>query len=224
MPAFRFGRKTWKTVLDWLFPRYCLGCGAVGTLGCARCLAAVPMLSADAIGQIVGVDKAWAGFAYAQPLLKRLLRGWKYEGWHEAEPAIATLVDRWAVSHGAALVPEDVLAVPVPLHPLRHQERGFNQAETISAALAGTLELEHDAGALRRTRYNAPQARTHDRTAIGGTSLFVADPARVRGRVILLCDDVLTTGATAQEAATALKVAGAAKVLVFTLAWSGRRT
>jgi predicted amidophosphoribosyltransferase len=168
------------------------------------------------------MDEVWAGFAYAQPILKRLIRGWKYESWHEVAPAIVSLVDRWALAHGAALVPEGVLVVSVPLHPLRRQERGFNQAEVISVALASTLELEHDASALRRTRYNTPQARTHDRTAIGGTSLFVADPVRVRGRVILLCDDVLTTGATAREAVSALKSAGAAQVLVFALAWSGR--
>jgi ComF family protein len=181
------------------------------------------MLSADALSQIADVDEAWAGFAYAQPMVKRLVRGWKYEGWHEVEPAIASLIDRWSLAHGAALVPEGVLVVPVPLHPLRRQERGFNQAEVISLALARTLELEHNAWALRRTRYNTPQARTQNRQAIGGTRLFVADSARVRGRTVLLCDDVLTTGTTMQEAAVALREAGAAQVLVFALAWSGRQ-
>jgi ComF family protein len=209
-------------LLDWLFPRYCLGCGTVGVLGCARCLAGVPLLPVDALGRIAGVDEAWAGFAYAQPILKRLVRGWKYEGWHEVEPAIVSLIDRWSLAHGAALVPEGVVVVPVPLHPLRFQERGFNQAEAISLALARTLELEHDASALHRTRYNTPQAKSHDRSAIGGTGLFIADSARVRGRTVLLCDDVLTTGATAQEATLALKAAGAAQVFIFTLAYSGR--
>lgn len=213
MPVFDF--------IDWIFPKRCLGCGAVGTLGCVRCLAAVPMLSTDAVGAVPDLDGAWAGYAYAQPLVRRLIMGWKYEGWRAVQPAVMALVDRWALAHAHIFLPS-TLVVPVPLHGLRLRERGFNQAEKISLELAKIIGLDHDGSALVRTRYNAPQAQATDRAAIGGTELFTADSAHVRGRQVLICDDVLTTGATAQEAARALRAAGAVSVRAFALAWSGR--
>ncbi|MDP3938629.1 MAG: phosphoribosyltransferase family protein [Deltaproteobacteria bacterium] len=122
------------------------------------------------------------------------------------------------------------LVVPVPLHPRRIRERGFNQAHLLAAALlrggrlASWAELAPDA--LIRTRETTPQTRL---TRIARQSnlrgAFRGRAERVRGRHVLLVDDVMTTGATLDACARALRRAGArridAVVTARAVAWSG---
>jgi ComF family protein len=110
--------------------------------------------------------------------------------------------------------------VPVPLHPARHAERGFNQAELLAAPCATRWRLPTLARALVRVRPTLPQADldAEARRANVRDAFEVGRPGEVRGRRVLLVDDVLTTGATAGAAARALRAAGAAEVGVLTLA------
>jgi ComF family protein len=111
------------------------------------------------------------------------------------------------------------LIVPVPLHRRRLWWRGFNQAALLADEIGRRLALPLDATALRRVRATAAQtARDHDARRRNVRRAFaVRRPARVRGRRILLIDDVMTTGATADECARTLRGAGATVVDVFTL-------
>ena len=114
--------------------------------------------------------------------------------------------------------PWDVLA-PVPLHPRRERERGFNQAAFLARHLARRVGLPVAARALRRVRETPPQSGDPtDRQRNVRGAFAVARPAQVAGRHVLLIDDVLTTGATANECARALRRSGARRVGVFTLA------
>jgi ComF family protein len=104
--------------------------------------------------------------------------------------------------------------VPVPLHPRRHRERGFNQAELLVLEIAQRTGILAVPGALVRRKDTKPQAGL----SAAGRRLNVAGAFAVRrrtqvaGRVVVLVDDVLTTGATAQACARALKEGGAAEV------------
>ena len=104
------------------------------------------------------------------------------------------------------------LIVPVPLAFERHAERGFNQALEIARRLARALAVPLDADALLRVRHAAPQhllALAERRRNVRGAFTVRAD---VRGRHMLVVDDVMTSGATLEEVASALKRAGAARV------------
>jgi ComF family protein len=114
------------------------------------------------------------------------------------------------------------LAVPVPLHPSRARERGFNQAALLARSLArGGGRLRLDAWSLARAAHSARHRAGMDararRESVEG-SFNVARPRLVRGERVLLVDDVLTTGATASACARALLEAGALEVYVLTAA------
>jgi ComF family protein len=113
----------------------------------------------------------------------------------------------------------DVL-VPVPLHPRRRRERGFNQAELLAAELGRRSALPVSAGSLVRRTDTASQAgltAARRRANVAG-AFAVRNRSRVAGRVIVLVDDVYTTGATARACARALRAAGAAEVRLLTVA------
>ncbi|NMC49361.1 MAG: ComF family protein [Desulfovibrio sp.] len=117
----------------------------------------------------------------------------------------------------APIVPD--LLVPVPLHPSRLAWRGFNQSLELARLLSRRLGRPIDARALVRIRDTRPQSTLSGperQENIRGA--FKADPSRVSGRVALLADDVMTTGATVEAASRALLEAGAVRVDVVVLA------
>src|SRR5262249_59876855 len=118
------------------------------------------------------------------------------------------------------------VVVPVPLHWTRYWWRGYNQCAAVARGVARKVGLPLQTRWLSRPRY------TQSQTSLSGSARRnnLKDAFRVRrdvalaGRRVLLIDDVLTTGATAHEAARALKSAGAAQVVVGVLARAGLGT
>jgi ComF family protein len=110
--------------------------------------------------------------------------------------------------------------VPVPLHPARLAERGFNQAELLAAPCAARWRVPVLGRVLVRARPTRPQTDldAEARRANVRDAFAVPRPVAVAGRRLLLIDDVLTTGATITAAAGALRAAGATAVGVLTLA------
>jgi ComF family protein len=125
----------------------------------------------------------------------------------------------------------EVLVMPVPLYRAKRRRRGFNHAERIATALAGELRRTAKAqrwtiarGALRRQRPTESQSRLSAagrRRNLQG-AFAVPEPDRVRGRSVLLVDDIYTTGATASACSRALLRAGATQVWVATVARTQR--
>lgn len=114
------------------------------------------------------------------------------------------------------------VVIPVPLHWSRRLRRGYNQSQAIASGLAACLRLPCKPAWLRRCRATAHQTGLSGAARRENVKQAFRVPwwAAVRGRVILLVDDVLTTGTTAAEASRALHAAGATRVLVAVLARS----
>jgi len=122
---------------------------------------------------------------------------------------------------------ESPLIVPVPLFQSRERERGFNQARRLTeglshqvAKLPGGRRLRVEAGLLIRTRPTLPQAGLRYKARKGNVqgAFGVPRPESLRGRQVVLVDDVMTTGATLSACAKALKKGGASKVFALALA------
>jgi len=114
---------------------------------------------------------------------------------------------------------EAEVLVPVPLHPRRLRERGYNQSALLANELAKLIGLPVDETSLRRVKFVLPQARTGSveerRTNVAGV---FACTGGVKGKRVVLIDDVSTSGATLNSCASALKSAGASAVWGLTLA------
>jgi ComF family protein len=152
-------------------------------------------------------------------LLRRVILRLKYVS---GEGLAEVLGELWAAHLEGRLrdLKADVI-VPVPLHWRRRWQRGYNQSEVLAHALADRLRLPCQPAWLRRVR-NTPQQVAQQSATARRENLqkAFAAPARaeLRGKTVLLIDDVLTTGSTASDAARALRAGGAARIVVAVLA------
>jgi competence protein ComFC len=154
----------------------------------------------------------------ATPALLRVIHGYKYDGNLFYEPFLADLFRREAAPE-LAKERWDAL-VPVPLHPTRQREREFNQAERLARQLALACAIPVEAGLVCRTRFTDTQTRlSREKRATNMRRAFaLVGKPDLRGKRFVVIDDVLTTGATTSACAAVLKKAGAAEVMVWTLA------
>jgi ComF family protein len=237
-PATRLKRMS-LTVLEFFLPRLCLFCGAaVGedaeVAVCPECDAAIQWVASPlcpCCGRIFpsreGQDRlcgpcqtdpppfsrARAAAIYEGPVADAIKR-FKFQGRIVYLPVMQSWLKR---PHCLELLAEADLVVPVPLHPRRLRDRGFNQALLLARGLGETPVARE---ALARVRHTIPQIGLNpkERRENVKAAFAVPDPARVKGKNILLLDDLYTTGATARECAKVLRRAGASRVDVLTVA------
>jgi ComF family protein len=209
-----------------LYPRLCAACDRPcdeGSSFCASCA-----ISVDPIGEVCprcGVPIANArgpcvGCQLDAPPYDRSRSSWLFGGSVAVAIRRCKYGDRPEIfrSLGRRLPPIDdsqAVIIPIPLHRKRLQERGYNQSALLALSLGRTIDVK----ALERVRDTPPQAglkaEARRRNVAGA---FLARPDRVRGRHVILVDDVITTGATIESASTELRRAGASRIDVLTLA------
>lgn len=175
------------------------------------------VLSAAAIADPPVFDRSRAAVAYTG-VARKLVQNLKYGDRTDLAPWMA----RWMLRAGAELFEPGQVVVPVPLHWRRFLSRRFNQSAELARSLARLRGLTFAPELLVRARLTRQQVGLGQRERKENVRAAFAVPAalkpRVSGAVILLVDDVYTTGATVSAAAKALKRAGAARVDVLTFA------
>ncbi len=166
-------------------------------------------------------EAAWAPYRYEGAILKAIHR-LKYGSKGFLADALGPLLARFTEKRFDRSGP--VLIMPVPLHPKRIRERGFNQSLLLARHVARRLQLDLDFLSLRRVRYTPPQTglAKKERQKNVRKAFQLKHQEAVKGKTILLVDDVVTTGNTLNECARVLKKGGAVKVFGVSLARAGR--
>ena len=216
--------------MEKVFGEICPSCSAPTTAGfCAACVRDLPRVAAPCracglahdAGGCPALDAAWrvervlAPFGYAAPL-DHYVRALKYHGARELGRAFGLLLAAESRREPLAV---DAL-VPVPLHPHRLRDRGYNQATEIARTLGAELALPILLGGIRRLREAGQQAgQSAGRRRANVAAAFAADRS-LRGLAVAIVDDVITTGATVNALAAALLAAGARRCE----AWAVART
>jgi ComF family protein len=225
-----------RWALDFALPPRCAGCGTIvadvhsfcvdcwngieflGDSGCRTCGLPLEATDAESCGVCLAkpprIARTRAAVAYGdltRSLAIRLKYGRKVAIARTMARYMASLVERTG---------EETILVPVPLHRTRLWQRGFNQSALVAKELSRRLELRSDPLALKRLKRMPPLKGMNSlqrRKTVAG-AFRVADKSKVQGKRIILIDDVLTTGSTAEACARTLQRAGAARVELITWA------
>ncbi len=244
-------RALWNILADGIWPRTCAvpTCSRLSDRAdrhiCSRCFAALPFHEAggacEICGALVSAETTHAFVCEAcrakRPAFERARSALVYEG------AVEQLVQTFKFRHGTWLTDDfaDLLegtararlaaaeidvVVPVPLHPNRERQRGYNQCALLAEALAARLDRRADCASFARVRDTPKQSRLSEeerKKNLKPEDFAVTRPAWLRGRTVLLLDDVMTSGRTLSICSQVLLAAGASRVWALTLARALRR-
>ena len=206
---FKLIHKVWDVFTASLFPRACFGCFKKGRYLCQDCLQEI---RDPDISYLQRADLALTSFSYRTPAIKKVLRKLKYaSASHVAEELAEIMASDLTpyIKYGSRPV-----ICEIPMTGIRKRRRGFNQAEVLTKHLARLLNLEHRA-LLIKIRETKPQAEIENRQErfknIGGAFGIKKDVGVPQ--FVIMVDDIITTGATINEAARVLKKSGAKKVI-----------
>ena len=158
-------------------------------------------------------DKAAAGLRYNDSVAE-IVHRFKYYGCRYLGKNLASFIE----------IPEDWRAdaiIPVPLHPKRMRERGYNQSRIIAEELGQRYGIAVRDNLLKRIRNTLMQSMTAREERVQNVKDAFRASKRCSGMTIILVDDVITSGSTSEECARALKAAGADKVYVIAACYAG---
>lgn len=203
----------WDDFISLLFPRLCYACGnhllRNESIICTSCYVSIPrtnyhLQAENPVAQLFWgrclVEKAAAFSFYSRgSRIRNLIHKLKYSGVREIGCELGRI---YAVALKSSGFTSDIdIIIPVPLHPAKKRMRGFNQSECISSGIAEVTGIPVDTGSLVRTVVTGTQTSRmrYDRWTNVEGIFRVADPGPLRGKHILLVDDVITTGSTIES-------------------------
>jgi len=221
-----------EAVVDFLFPRRCIGCGRTGAFLCAGCRQTLPRLlppfcwtcgkpeSSGGLcptcwGRQTEIDGIRSPFRF-EGLIRQAIHELKYRNLKAISGSLAELLADYLQANP---VPGEIL-VPVPLYPRRLRERGYNQSGLLARELGRLIDLPVVEDSLYRSREGLSQAKSatvEDRRR-NVADAFACRDQRLYGKHVLLVDDVCTSEATLEACAAALRTAEAVSVWGLTVA------
>lgn len=218
--------------LDFLFPPKCLGCGTEGNLICLACRRRLtpivnpicPRCGRPQSSEIMcPTCTVWSASVECirsplrfEGLTRQIIHEFKYKNLRSLAQPLAVILKDYLLR---SPLPVDVI-VPVPLHPRRLRERGYNQSALLAKAISRLMNLPVTEDELKRVKYVLPQARTRSvaERQTNAKGAFKCLRFLKPGQAVLLIDDVATSGATLDACAHALKLAGSGSVYGLVLA------
>jgi ComF family protein len=221
-----------SAVADFFFPQFCIGCRTGGKVFCPTCLAKLPRLSPpfclrcslpqtdntpcrNCAGLAMAIDGIRSPLTF-QKLTREAVHQFKYQNIRTLAMPLASVIHAYLNEHP---IIADVL-VPVPLHPRRMRERGYNQSFLLARELSKLTDMPVVHSCLKRSINTPAQARTTGSSErhFNMRGAFSLANGKLKGKKVLLIDDVLTSGATLDACALVLKQAGVLSVWGLTVA------
>ncbi|MGQ9620219.1 MAG: ComF family protein [Bacteroidales bacterium] len=220
--------------LSLLFPRICYGCGEHllrnENLLCTTCYISIPrtdfhLREDNSVAQLFWgrcrVEKS-AAFSYYTKgsRIRKIIHALKYRGVKELGNIMGRIYAGQLKDSGF-FQGIDVI-VPVPLHPSKQKKRGYNQSECICEGISEVTGLPTDTSTLRRISFSGTQTNRsrYDRWLNVEGIFGINDYETLRGKHILLVDDVITTGSTVESCVNELLKIENVKVSVIAIAWA----
>ena len=221
--------KLLNSFLQFIFPENCKVCKKSGTLLCPKCLDGLELVSSSRMSKLPNYINPI--FEYKDSVVQDLIWKFKYSGATSVadifvvslHDTVSGLTNDLFETSGA----KGVLLIPIPITQSRARARGYNQSrllvESVSAqGPVGRNTLYYPVyDVLKKKTSSTSQTKSHsrvDRLANIKGSFFVTDASMIKGKHIILIDDVVTTGATLGEARKTLLAAGARSVQAVTIA------
>jgi len=220
--GFSYIKSIVNWILDVLFPESCIGCHKKGLILCPNCILTIRRAERETSSGII------AAYDYRDPLIKRVIWNLKYYHYRHLgqklgemlyEALIEEVADMRILTKG-----QPIYIIPVPLSRTRRKMRGYNQAEIIARGFCeygekGVFELQKNI--IVKKVDTLPQARITNRTTRLRNihnAFEITNPNLIKGKNIIIIDDVTTTGGTITEIIKLLKNSGAKKVIGFAVA------
>lgn len=209
-------------MINLIFPAHCISCGISKTYCCDQCLARLPNAKPAPGRNITAL------FDYNDKRVHQLIWLLKYRGVREIAKIFANAIydrvlDDLSEMEMFGAAGDNWVVVPIPLSARKQRRRGFNQTEEIAKALLRLNSRNFEAGfdllaRVKDTQSQMSLGKRRERWENVADAFRVGEPDQVRGRNLLLLDDVSTTGATLTEARRVLNAAGARNITALAVA------
>lgn len=219
------------SVLDWVFPPACLGCGQEGVFICSKCFLDVNLIPANVCNTCGNFTSkkgfcphcarypvsysGFRAFACYDGVIRKAIQQLKYHN----DPGIGRYLAEFLLTTYQRTSWDADLIVPIPIGETKRELRGYNQSERLAEPLAEKLGLQYQPEALMRIHERSSQVGLSlDERRANIRDAFRARSKYVQSKNVLLVDDVFTSGATMEAASAEIIQAGANKVWCLTVA------
>lgn len=215
-----------EIAFNFVFPKWCVGCGVEGDFICDSCRQSLHRITppvcpkcgrpqssgalcSDCVSREAVIDGIRSPFKF-DGVIRQAIHELKYRNLRSLAAPLAKFLHDYLITEH---IPVEVL-VPVPLHGKRLRERGYNQSELLARELGKLVDLPVAGDYLMRQQQSSPQARTSnvEERYSNVAGAFICRDRKLRGRQVLLIDDVCTSGATLDACAASLREVGVASV------------
>ena len=215
-------KKLFKDLLEFVYPPYCILCEAKlepeNKLVCTNCWERLGGISST-IETFISEQRILALYRYSTDV-RTIIHNLKYRDKTHLAVNLGNSIGK-IIKEDKNIRKWDIL-IPIPLHKVKRRSRGFNQSELIVDAITEVSSIEKDNSSLIRHRYTRNQAALpmKERAANVKGAFSVVNNLKIKGKKIILVDDVITTGSTMLECIKTLKEAGAKEAVALSAALS----
>jgi competence protein ComFC len=210
-----------EKILDFFFPKYCLGCKREGEYLCIDCQETIEVFDTHKLFKGKFLDDLYFATDYKNPLLKKAISIFKYPPFIKelSVPLSFLIIEHFQLLEKSPdFNKENFYIVPMPLEIQRLRWRGFNQAEELAKNLADFFQIEIMENVISRKKKTLPQVILTEKERKENVKEAFQIEKEIEEKNLLLVDDIFTTGATMEEAAKTLKKAKAKKVIGIVIA------